>query len=230
MHTTTKTIARTLAIATLAAASLAAHAGKPANPGSKGNGGNNGGGNPSTLPIQAASSCSASMGMVFSGAGVSVLDCSGFYAGNLNSGADFPGVQTLLQGADGAGPLGDFPGIAITGRNQIEFQNSVGVHGFKTASFQDGTQAITLGGKTVIGIHWGGNDTAFYLLNLSTPLTSLGLKATNPLNDQTGISNAALYYTQGQAGITTAVPEPQTYAMLLAGLAALGFVARRRSA
>ena len=34
----------------------------------------------------------------------------------------------------------------------------------------------------------------------------------------------------GQLLVMAAVPEPETYAMMLAGLAAGGFVARRRSA
>ncbi len=36
--------------------------------------------------------------------------------------------------------------------------------------------------------------------------------------------------TDVQLGITTAVPEPETYAMMLAGLGLLGFAARRRKA
>ena len=36
--------------------------------------------------------------------------------------------------------------------------------------------------------------------------------------------------TEVQLGITTAVPEPETYAMMLAGLGLLGFAARRRKA
>jgi PEP-CTERM motif len=34
--------------------------------------------------------------------------------------------------------------------------------------------------------------------------------------------------TTGNTGVVGAVPEPETYAMLLAGLAVMGFVVRRR--
>jgi hypothetical protein len=44
----------------------------------------------------------------------------------------------------------------------------------------------------------------------------------NPARGRGTISNVALYST------TPAVPEPETYALMLAGLAAVGFAARRR--
>jgi hypothetical protein len=51
--------------------------------------------------------------------------------------------------------------------------------------------------------------------------TGLTFAVPNPDLGTGGLSNVALYATQP-------VPEPETYAMMLAGLAALGFVARRR--
>jgi hypothetical protein len=65
---------------------------------------------------------------------------------------------------------------------------------------------------------------------------------TNTLNDQVEIHYTNGTYGVGDAGITsmsmtnqatwmvqtTPVPEPETYAMMLAGLGLLGFIARRR--
>lgn len=43
-----------------------------------------------------------------------------------------------------------------------------------------------------------------------------------------GIHVRSLYNGQSEGFVTTPVPEPSTYALMLAGLGALGFVARRR--
>ena len=55
-----------------------------------------------------------------------------------------------------------------------------------------------------------------------TPTGSPDLYPTTP------VGNGLLLKVDGSNTFTTAVPEPETYALLLAGLGALGFVARRR--
>ncbi len=70
----------------------------------------------------------------------------------------------------------------------------------------------------------GGGDTAFFRITVGAGFTGLDIVSTNPKPDRGGrggISNVALYATQP-------VPEPQTCALLLAGLGVIGFVARRR--
>jgi hypothetical protein len=74
--------------------------------------------------------------------------------------------------------------------------------------------------------------TTFLLTGVDTPLpvgvgtfSPVGLTGTS-FSFAFGDSKADQFYLNSLT--VTAVPEPQTYAMLLAGLAAMGFVARRR--
>ena len=67
------------------------------------------------------------------------------------------------------------------------------------------------------------------------PLAIDGLWAISPGNDASAGSSHMLYFTAGPNnethglfGVLTPVPEPETYAMLLAGLGLLGAIARRR--
>jgi hypothetical protein len=91
-------------------------------------------------------------------------------------------------------------------------------------------------GLTVIGMHWGnyaegshpaGNVTAFFLFDAG----NTGIKDIDLASPYIGgISNGVIVRT-GDApcvGCVNTVPEPSTYAPMVAGLAALGFVARRR--
>jgi hypothetical protein len=158
------------------------------------------------LAITPANNCS--FGDV-SGAGVTVTDCSGYYIGNLNNNADFAAVKALLAT--------EFPGASL-GSGIIKQVNT------STSPVDLGTP---LYGDTVIGVHWGGGagggNTAFYRMTIGAGFAGLTIATPNPALGTGGLSNVALYATQP-------VPEPETYAMLVAGLAAIGFLARRRKA
>ena len=164
--------------------------------------------------ITPSSTCSATMSLAITGPGITVLDCSGFYNGNLNNAADFANVKSLLEGSDGNGPLGEFPNTLITSQIHIDFPPQAA----STGNF-----GSTIHGNAVIGIHWGGNDTAFYLIHIANPTSTFNISALNLANDppKNGLSNAELY------GVSPA-PEPATYALMLAGLGLVSFMARRR--
>jgi len=59
------------------------------------------------------------------------------------------------------------------------------------------------------------------------PLTRSGLSA-SAIN-ATGGNETFFVANSGTPTPPTAIPEPETYAMMLAGLGLLGFIARRRS-
>jgi hypothetical protein len=164
---------------------------------------------PSLAAITPANTCSFSD---VSGAGITVTDCSGYYTGNLNNGSDFSDVKALLE-AEFAGP----PAISLGGGIVEQIATGSNPVNFATPVF----------GDTVIGVHWGGGagggSSAFYRMTIGDGFTGFTITTPNPDLGTGGLSNVALYATQP-------VPEPSTYALLVAGLAAVGFTARRRKA
>jgi len=132
--------------------------------------------------------------------------CAGFYDGNLLNAASV---------AEQAAALATL-GFAWDGNfSAVEKLDSLG--GSHTADF-----ATLMQGITYVAFHFGGgqggpgNATAFYRLDAGAGLDAIALA-------YNASSNAVLYSTQ-----VTSVPEPGTYATLLAGLGVLGWVARRR--
>ncbi|SHN43165.1 PEP-CTERM protein-sorting domain-containing protein [Duganella sacchari] len=103
---------------------------------------------------------------------------------------------------------------------------SVGQGGLPVSfQFQNGSFSILAQGTG----HWGGGSLT------QSGMTVTGLEGNGLLKFQgtyTDISfitpNGEYYYGATVGGLTAAVPEPATYAMLLAGLALAGVAARRR--
>ena len=134
--------------------------------------------------------------------------CAGFFAGNLlNNRAENVLAQKTALSSLGFTWDGDF--------DKVETLSLSG----KTVDFTS-----LLNGTTFVAMHFGagqggpGNATAFYRFEAGTNLDTFTLA-------YSASSNAVLYQT-GMAP----VPEPETYALMLAGLAAIGFIARRRAA
>jgi PEP-CTERM motif len=142
----------------------------------------------------------------------SATDCRGFFDGNLNSNSDYTGgVKTYLQTEFGV----------TLGASIIE----------QIATGTDANFTGDLGGDVVVGIHWGGGqgggETAFYFFDdLAFTTANVNPVDVNPTRDGGALSNVALYLNTDP--IAGPIPEPSTYALMLAGLGAVGLVARRR--
>jgi len=201
---------KTLVLTAIAALALPALAGKPAN---------TPGGAPGGSPTVAAPGCA--FGDL---TGVTVNGCTGFFSGNLLSGGTGGTVSGTIAAELAA--LGVANASSATYLEKIASNN-----GLFSVDFN-----LPLAGITVIGLHLGGGSdkfgsnipggaTAFYRFDAgSTGLDSFGLASY-----MTASSGVAIFQTSTPlAAPALAVPEPESYTLALAGLAAMALVARRR--
>lgn len=142
-------------------------------------------------------------------------DCAGAFDGNnKNQQADVLAAilsEFGLAGAAYAGASDDAGGGPFAG-------NPGGASG--TLTFD-----TAMDDAFVLSLKAGDAFSLFYFDGAGGPIssidyTTLGVSV-NVLGIGNGLSHASLY-------TVPAIPEPQTYALMLAGLAAMGFVARRR--
>ena len=140
--------------------------------------------------------------------GATFIDCVGYFSGNLisTSPADIADQTAALALLGATLPAGTW----------LEKLESISG---STIDF-----AMNLTGLTIIGVHRGGagagaQGTAFYAIDAGAGLDTIAYNLG-------GLSNAAVYATGGV--IPGPIPEPSTYALMLAGLGAVGWVARRR--
>ena len=141
--------------------------------------------------------------------------CAGSFGGNINGSASetsylntrFGGTFTYAGASDGPnnGPFTSNPQVPLNG----------------TLTFDS-----PILGNFVIGL-MAANNYSYYFFSALSPTSFLIFSsttgvATNGRDMPQDLSHANLYV------MTRPVPEPETYALMMAGLAALGFVSRRR--
>lgn len=159
--------------------------------------------------------------------------------------ANYTNLTDWTGGAYGIELRNSVAGVAAQGVNFVEldtYHNSSISHDVLTGlgqqytlsfQFQDrpgvdtSSQglAVTWGGNAVASVNnslGGGWETRTYTLTGNGALMSLKFTAIGT-DDSLGTS-------LDNVSLTTAVPEPETYAMMLAGLGLVGFAARRRKA
>jgi hypothetical protein len=141
--------------------------------------------------------------------------CSGWYYGNLNGGGTVGGAVPADELA-AINMLLDSPVTSLTVLAYLPKLDGA-------TEFDFGK---VLSGKTIIGLHKGvsgdwqtgqgkpGSGTAFYMWNNLSPQQKISVNLA-------GLSNATLY-------MTSAVPEPGTWLLMIAGVGLVGWQLRRR--
>lgn len=142
--------------------------------------------------------------------------CAGYVDGNIFSTANNSQVQSLLNDLGYGSLLTNAQLTAIWGDTGSKLSN---LNGATSIAFGDAPSMV---GTVLVGIHWGGQgggQSAIYKLSIPNSVTSITIDGQNP----GGSSNAALFLNG-----TPSVPEPASWAMLIAGLGIVGASMRRR--
>lgn len=159
--------------------------------------------------------------------GLSFVDCAGSFEGNLGGSLSSSQIATLNA------QFGD-NGFSYASTMVYSKSDASGNGVFSddgkdfSLNFDAGTQAT---GLFVIGLKQA-NRYSFYLIDGgSAGLSQINFNVNGVVLAQTGGLSHAVYIGNAlaQGAQAAPVPEPQTYALMLAGLGAIGFVARRRA-
>lgn len=153
------------------------------------------------------------------------IECAGYYTGNiLNNDSSNRTTQITALAFLGQDTSSDTVSYFSTIFNPANGYIDQTLDANGDVSF---AVSPTLFGTTYVGIHWGGGRgggrSAIYRLNITSPVSSLSVLASNP----GGFSNAVLYATER---FTQQVPEPASWAMIIVGFGSVGAVMRRRRA
>ena len=139
-----------------------------------------------------------------------------------------------LIGAGGADLIpgnGQYVDLDGSTSNSGLFSNNVNLAGGTTYTLSFDLGGSHRGTAETVNVNFG-STAASYTLSSADPFSTLSLNFTPGSNGSYGIS----YLNVGGDNVgalldnvsVSAVPEPETYAMLLAGLGLMGFIARRR--
>ena len=139
--------------------------------------------------------------------------------------------------AVGPGPLGTIDNLPISISNIVPMGIFQDVYSFTIANPGDLSGSITpvnFGGYNILGLTVTLQDSSFALIGTdntpSTGFTFSGLAAGNYALNVLGFATGSTGGFYAGGAIATTVPEPETYALMLAGLGIVGFVAARRRA
>ena len=146
-------------------------------------------------------------------------DCEGSFVGNINGNASEATFLNATWGATAGGTF-SFLGKSDDAGNG-PFTGDPDVATLGTLTFD-----APITGWFVIGLK-AANNFSYYLFNATSPLSSLTFDSTAGVAvNRNGVpqasSHANLY------AVAAPVPEPETYALMLAGLAAVGWLSKRR--
>ena len=139
--------------------------------------------------------------------------------------------------AAGPGPLGSIDNTPISFSNIVApgiFQDVFSFTLADPGSLSGNVVAVNFGPYNILGLTVTLQDASFAVIGAdSTPSTgfsfsglSAGSYALNVLGFATGETGG--FYAGGFVAETAPIPEPETYALMLAGLGVVGFMAARR--
>ena len=143
---------------------------------------------------------------------------TGGFSGTFGSGWD------LLAKIDANGVVNGGNPIVYNGINF--FSSITGLPGTSGGWTLSSDQGVTL--DLAFAMHASNRSGAFMFDDLGVVAGGAGSWAVNWLNNGGQVPNYSNLTLFVRDVVVTPIPEPQTYALMLAGLAAVGFIARRR--
>jgi PEP-CTERM motif len=139
--------------------------------------------------------------------------------------------------AAGPGSLGTIDNMPVTISNIVPMGIFQNVYSFSIAdpgSLSGNVVAINFGAYNILGLTVTLQDTSFAVIGSdNTPADGFSfgnLAAGNYALNVLGLAEGSQggFYAGGMIAQTAPIPEPETYALMLAGLGIVGFIARRR--